>query len=206
MADQFYLQDSRDHAYVGDGLLFHAKEGHGYVTDLDKAELYTAEQATSHRDTDVPWPKDYIDARTHLGVDHQYISQQDASLKLLPGCMCVLQVPNKWNGNDILFARMPIGETDRFERAHRLTLEDARYIGDDDLVIWPVEYLLMHARRVVHRQDVDLKEALRGTGIKLPKPRRPRAMMFNCHGCGRFISDRQRFQHDCLNCGADNRP
>ncbi len=31
-------------------------------------------------------------------------------------------------------------------------------------------------------------------------------MMFNCHGCGRFISDRQRFENNCRNCGADNRP
>jgi hypothetical protein len=30
--------------------------------------------------------------------------------------------------------------------------------------------------------------------------------MFNCGGCGRFISDRQRFQYDCRNCGANNCP
>lgn len=200
---QFYLQDSRSH--VGDGLTFWALGG-GYTTNLDKAELFTAEQATSHRDTDIPWPKEYIDQRTHLGVDHQYISRKDAEPKLVDGCMCVLQVRKKWNGNDILFARWPIGETDRFEQAHRLTLEQAQAIGDDELVIWPVDYLLMHARRVVHRQDVDLKEALRGTGIKLPKPKRPRMMMFNCLGCGRFVSDEGRFIFDCRNCGADNRP
>lgn len=203
----FYLQDSR--SYVGDGLQFWGKGGRGYVTDLDKAELFTAEQAVRHRDTDIPWPKDYIDARAHLGVDFQCLDMHAASQHLADGCMCVLQVPKQWNGNDIFFACYPIGSTDCLEKAHRLTLEEARAIGDDDLVIWPVAYIDTISRRLVHRQDVDIKEALRGTGIKLPKPerqRRPRELIFNCVGCGRFISDSQRFRHDCLNCGASNTP
>ena len=203
MEDQYYLQDSR--SCVGDGLSFWELGG-GYTTNLDKAELFTAEQSTNHRDTDIPWPKAYIDERAHLGVDHQYISEIDAAPQLTEGCACVLQIKKQWNGNDILFAKWPVGGTDRFERAHRLTLEAAIAIGDDELTIWPAAYIETHTRRVVHRQDVDIKKALRGTGIKLPKPKRPRMMMFNCSGCGRFISDRQRFKEDCRNCGADNLP
>ncbi|SDH70658.1 hypothetical protein SAMN05444503_105219 [Pseudomonas sp. BS3767] len=57
---QFYLQDSRSH--VGDGLTFWALGG-GYTTNLDKAELFTLKQARGNRDTDIPWPKAYIDER-----------------------------------------------------------------------------------------------------------------------------------------------
>ncbi len=37
MNDQFYLQDSRNHAYVGDGLSFWGFGGSGNITDLAKA-------------------------------------------------------------------------------------------------------------------------------------------------------------------------
>ncbi|MCY1180000.1 hypothetical protein D9M73_204270 [compost metagenome] len=71
---------------------------------------------------------------------------------------------------------------------------------------WPCAYIDAHSRRLVERDDVDIKEALKGTGIVLPKPWKPRMMMFNCGGCGRFVSDRQRFEHNCRHCGQDNRP
>ncbi|MBP1086058.1 MULTISPECIES: hypothetical protein [Pseudomonas] len=200
---QFYLQDSRSH--VGDGLTFWALGG-GYTTNLDKAELFTAEQATTHRDTDIPWPKAYIDERAHLGVDHQYISKTDSAAQPTEGCQCVLQIQQQWNGNDILFAKWPISGTDRLERAHRVTLEAAIAIGDDELTIWPLDYIVARARRLVHRQDVDLKQALRGTGIKPPKPRRVRKQVFNCQGCGRFIPVSECYLSDCKNCGADNCP
>ncbi|WP_423812542.1 hypothetical protein [Pseudomonas viridiflava] len=200
---KFYLQDSR--SYVGDGLTFWALGG-GYTTNLNKAELFTADQATSHRDTDIPWPKTYIDERAHLGVDHQYVSKTEAAAKPTEGCQCVLQIQKQWNGNDIFFAKWPFGGTDRLERAHRLTLEAANAIGDDDLTIWPLDYIVARARRLVHRQDVDLKQALLGTGIKLSKPvkSRSRASLQNCSGCGRFVSSPS--YDDCRNCGADNRP
>ena len=58
---QFYLQDSRSH--VEDGMMFWAKEGRSNGTNLDQAELFTFEEACRHRDTDIPWPKEYIDVR-----------------------------------------------------------------------------------------------------------------------------------------------
>ncbi len=90
----------------------------------------------------------------------------------------MLQIQNQWNGNDIIFARWPIEEADRLELAHRLRLEAAIAIGDDELTIWPLDYIVACVRRLVHRQDVDLKQALRGTGITPPKPRRVRNMKF----------------------------
>lgn len=207
---QFYLQDSRSH--VGDGLTFHGKEHRGYYTDLDKCELYTQEQACGHRDTDIPWPKDYIDVRAHYGVDHQVMDEQASDAMLVPDCRVYVQAPGDWNGNDVYwigFGKVQI--TADLGRAANISIEQAREQFADHLAsgvrkLWSADYIDSIRRRLVWRQNVDLKQALRGTGIKLVKPRRPREMAFNCTGCGRFISDRQRFQYDCRNCGQDNRP
>lgn len=51
----FYIQDTR--SYVGNAVLWWAKEGKGYTTDLDEAALYTAEEAARihrNRESDKP--------------------------------------------------------------------------------------------------------------------------------------------------------
>lgn len=79
MSELFYLQDSR--SYVGNDMLFWAKDGKGYTTDLRQAEVFSKEDViTRHRcrETDIPWPKDYIDARTRPAVDMQYVKRTEA--------------------------------------------------------------------------------------------------------------------------------
>jgi hypothetical protein len=73
------LQDSR--SYVGNDMLFWAKDGNGYTTDMRLAEVYTKEQAMAQhhvRITDIPWPKEYIDAKTRPAVDMQYVKRDEA--------------------------------------------------------------------------------------------------------------------------------
>lgn len=80
MSEQlFYLQDSR--SYVGNDVLWWAKDGNGYTTDLSKAHAYTREEAQRQhnaRRSDIPWPKAYIDEKTRPAVDAQYIRRDDA--------------------------------------------------------------------------------------------------------------------------------
>lgn len=80
MSDQlFYLQDSR--SYVGNDVLWWARDGKGYTTDLSKAQVYTREEAQRQHDmrrSDIPWPKAYIDAKTRPAVDMQYIKRDEA--------------------------------------------------------------------------------------------------------------------------------
>jgi hypothetical protein len=79
MSEQFYLQDSR--GYVGNDVLFWAKNGNGYTTDLRNAHVYSKEEAVKQhesRPTDIPWPKEYIDAKTRPAVDMQYIKRDEA--------------------------------------------------------------------------------------------------------------------------------
>jgi hypothetical protein len=79
MADEFYLQDSR--TYVGNDMLFWAVDGNGYTTDMRKAQVYTKDEAVQRhqaRETDIPWPKAYIDAKTRPAVDMQYVKRAEA--------------------------------------------------------------------------------------------------------------------------------
>jgi hypothetical protein len=70
----FYLQDTRQ--IVGNDMMWWAKDGMGYTTDISKAETYSKDRAFSQqesRETDKPWPKDYIDSRTRPVVDIQIV-------------------------------------------------------------------------------------------------------------------------------------
>jgi hypothetical protein len=99
MSDLYYLQDSR--SYVGNDVLWWAKDGKGYTTDLSKAHIFTKAEAVSRhesRGTDIPWPKEYIDGKTRPAVDMQYIKRDEA----LAGTGIVLSKPPKprrevWN-------------------------------------------------------------------------------------------------------------
>ena len=210
MDDQFYLQDSRSHAYVGDGLSFWGLGGSGYVTDLAMAQVFTRDGACDHRDTDIPWPKAYVDARARVGVDCQNVTLSEALDQHPDAAEFYIQKPQRWNGNNLIWLceggifTSDLSKAVVVRRAHTVTWIGK--LGQSGAVVWPKPYIDAHSRRLVERDDVSIKEALRGTGIKLPKPKKSRPMMFNCEGCGRFINDAQRFEHNCLNCGADNRP
>lgn len=78
-AELFYLQDSR--GLVGNDVLWWAKDGSGYTTDLSKAHIYSKAEAEAQRDmrkSDIPWPKNYIDTKARPAVDMQYINRSDA--------------------------------------------------------------------------------------------------------------------------------
>lgn len=207
---EFYLQDSR--SYVGDGLSFWA-EGGGYTTNIEKAEVRTQKRAVGQhecRDTDIPWPKAYVDARARVGVDCQHVSLSEA-LDQYPGATeFYIQKPKAWNGNNLIWLGELVNLSSDLKLAIKVVAADVAKVsarlGHHGAVAWPCDYIDAHSRRLVERDDVNIKEALRGTGIKLPKPLKPKMMMFNCVGCGRFVSDYQRYQHNCLNCGANNCP
>ncbi|NYH21430.1 hypothetical protein [Paraburkholderia bryophila] len=80
MSGLFYLQDGR--SYVGNDVLWWAEKGQGgYTTDMRKARLFTKDEAQQYhnaRETDIPWPKEYIDAKTRPAVDMQYIKRDEA--------------------------------------------------------------------------------------------------------------------------------
>jgi len=76
----FYLQDSR--SYTGNCMTWW-KVGGGYTSDLSQAEQWTQEAAQmqhNHRETDIPWPKDYIDGLARPTVDHQKVKKDSPEM------------------------------------------------------------------------------------------------------------------------------
>jgi hypothetical protein len=73
----YFVQDAR--GCVGNCGSWWAPFGSGYVCNIDEAGQYTGKDVCSLRDTDVPWPVDYVLARTvrHVRVDNQAFSRND---------------------------------------------------------------------------------------------------------------------------------
>ena len=90
MKELYYLQDKR--TYVGNDILWWAKNHKGYTTDISKAHVFTKEEAiyhNQHRETDVPWLKSYIDKKVRPAVDMQHVNIDDG----LAGTGIVLNKP-----------------------------------------------------------------------------------------------------------------
>lgn len=94
MDDQFYLQDNRSQAYVCDRLLFWCFSGSGNVTGLGKAQLFTQDGACDHRDTDIQWPRAYVDARARVGVGCQYVMLSKVLDQYPDAAECYIQKPS----------------------------------------------------------------------------------------------------------------
>ena len=74
----YYVQDSR--RYVGNDVLWWARNDAGYTTNLADAEIYTASEVSPRftkgaRDTDVVWPFDYINSLARRAVDMQKLNK-----------------------------------------------------------------------------------------------------------------------------------
>ena len=75
----YYLQDSRN--YCGNDVMWWATRNRGYTTNLNEAAIFTKEEAQAQhncRETDIPWPKGYVDQKTRPVVDVQYLNRKEA--------------------------------------------------------------------------------------------------------------------------------
>lgn len=75
--DLYYLQCR---AYCGNSLLWWRQGRHGYTCDVRQAHVFTKDEAFSqHRcrpEMDLPWRKDYIDAKVEHHVTDDCIDRQ----------------------------------------------------------------------------------------------------------------------------------
>lgn len=201
----FLLQDSRSN--VGDRLMFW-QQGGGYTSDLDKAERFTLEQATSQnqcRETDLPWPLEYLLERHELAVDCQYVDPDAVAQGMATVQEAYLYVSREWNGNDLCFAAGGTKRSTDLRQAERYPLALAHLATSVGMIPIPVALADSLARKVAPGPKMQHKQALIGTGIVLSRPPRPKRSTFRCDHCGVFISERQRFG-DCPKCEGSNAP
>lgn len=206
---EFVLQDSRGN--TGDRLMFWAKDGAGYTTNLENAQRYTKEQACSQnesRESDLPWPLAYLEALAEWSVDCQYVEPEEVSRELLDATRAHLYASNAWNGNDLVFLTGDGGLTNDLRKAEPFLVTIAVAMAANPVnkvSVIPHLLAVRLARRVIPNGKVKHREALRGTGVILAKPPKYRAPRDRCGHCGVFISDAQRFQ-DCPKCKGSNAP
>lgn len=207
MADLFFLQDSRSN--VGSRAMFW-KLGGGYTSNLDQAEQFTRERAVKQyecRETDLPWPVDYVRARSEVGVDCQYLDPEAAAQAAsTDGCIYVAY-HRDWDGNDLVWLSKASRRSSNLLEASTWSADHAVGFSARGYQVWPVSYIDGKSRRVAPVAQLNHKKALREAGLKLPKVKRQRIRRYltNCGGCGRFLSDRQIYG-ECPNCGEYNGP
>ena len=206
---EFVLQDSRSN--TGDRLMFWAQNGSGYTTNLDQAQRYTRDQAASQnecRETDLPWPVDYLLARHTTAVDCQNVKPDEIEEALPAADQTYLYVAGAWNGNDLIWLTPDGRHSDNLGDAKVYDASVGVSVGTysrQGVRAIPKTIADQLARKVVASAKVKHKEALRGTGIILARPRKLMFTRDRCDHCGVFISDAQRFQ-DCPKCGGCNAP
>lgn len=210
MSDLFYMQDSRSN--VGSRAMFW-RDGGGYTSNLDEAEQFTREHAVRQyecRETDLPWPVGYVRALAQVGVDFQYLDLPQAqALEAAPSDdLIYVAYRQAWDGNCLIWMG-EAGPKSNLADASTWSLSLASGFADRGYVPWPKTYIDQHSRPVVQACMLNHKQALRSVSLKLPKVkpqrRKWRTYITNCHGCGRFLTEAQRYGY-CPNCDASNAP
>lgn len=114
MNNRFYMMCLRE--TVGNNASFHCHNGNGYSSDIDRAHVYTLEEAQKAwncgRDIDQPVCADSVDAMAVWHVDCQYIPTES-----LIESDCTAYVAYKkgsWNGNDVYWLQHGGLPTDDF--------------------------------------------------------------------------------------------
>ncbi|HDZ3392112.1 hypothetical protein [Pseudomonas aeruginosa] len=174
MTDLFYLQDSRSN--VGSRATFW-RAGGGYTTNLDEAETFTSAHAVRQykcRETDLPWPVDYVRAWVEYGVDHQdlELSRTQALATAPADDRIYVAYDRDWDGNCLVWVPEAAGRTSNLAAARTWPLDHAGILTARGLAPWPKSYIDQHARPVAVAASLNHKQALRLFGLKLPKPER----------------------------------
>lgn len=188
----FYLRDARSN--VGSTCMFWALNGNGYTTNLDKAHVYTQEEAQYYidsRHTDVPLSKTLVDELATLRVDHQYLDECMAGLAT--GCdqyvihCCI----GDFDGNDVYWKADEGGCSVNLSDALVLTRAEVEAAVRvlDSVTIYRLEYVQSISRRTFQVNRINERRMVTAAGVRKPKRRRERQTTGrnrgNCPKCGR---------------------
>ena len=191
--NKFYLRDSRSN--VGDTCIFWAKGGYGYTSDLDKAEIYSLEDAQSHfnsRHSDIPLSKELVDGEARKRVDMQLLS--DAGEK--QGCdEYVIRVGERYNGNDVYWLSYDFTSVNYAGAcvfSYQQALERVAELAAQEIkaAIYQKPDIDAIARRTFQIGSINERRMITSAGIRKPKCKRSRATTGktrgNCPLCGKI--------------------
>lgn len=204
MKNRFYLACLRE--TVGTNMSFWCKDGKGYSSSIDKAHVYTLEEAqaawNSGRSIDLPVDADAVDALAVYHVDHQ----------LVPGVTIVEAdcdkyvgfVKGRWDGND-LYWLVDVGQpTTDFTKAATVSQSQP----DSAEIVWlPFHVADAAKRRTFNIDHLNRRTMIQGAGLRIPawlkrqNRRKPSGKTrWNCPHCGRISWQYNPYDFDgCLN-------
>lgn len=117
-----------------------------------------------------------------------------------------LQDSRSYVGNDVLWWAIDgCGYTTDLRKAHVFSKDEAVSYNESRAtdIPWPKKYIDDKTRPAVDMQCIRIKDALRGSGIKLAEKKRYRRIN-NCVACGKFISLEQVYGARECACGYVN--
>lgn len=205
MKNRFYLACFRDN--VGSNVSFHCIDGKGYSTNIDKAHIYTLEEAqkewNSAREYDQPISADHIDAMAKWHVDHQYIPYETV-LNDPSNCYVAFK-KGVWNGNDVFWLNTDLCTTSNdFETASVIGIDRAEKL-DKSYIAIPFHMADSAKRRTFDSGLFNYRLMVEEAGLVMPsrfkkKKKKPSSgkTRWNCPSCGRLSW--QFNPHDFMGC------
>lgn len=209
----FYMICTRD--TVGSNASFHCKDGKGYATDIDKAHVYTLEEAQrawEHgRSIDQPVSKFWVDALADYHVDCQYIPRETV---IQEGCTSYVgYVKGDWDGNDVYWLTEGYKPVTNFSFAKQFCEPD---LTMDNIVWLPFDIADAQKRRTFCLSSFKARTMVQSAGLRIPewlkKQRRRKGSSgktrWNCPCCGKISWQHNPYDYDgCLDrCCSEYRP
>jgi hypothetical protein len=211
--DKFYLACFRDN--VGSNVSFHCIDGKGYSTNIDKAHVYSREEAQKEWDTgreyDQPISAEHVDKLAVWKVDCQYIPTETQCIN--DNEMYVAYQENKWDGNDVYWLTMYWLPLTNFKRAYIMNFELAKsflkstessgfvvipYRLADEVKRRTFDFKMFKPRSMVQGAGLRMPERLKRTRRKVENPQ----SRFNCPHCGKIVWQYNPYEFDhCPHCG-----
>lgn len=191
MKKRFYLACFRDN--VGANIAWHATNGCGYVTDLDRAHEYTLDEAQrawdQAREYDQPISADHVDALSVFKVDCQRLPADNVISGTGP---YVAFKKGSWSGNDVYWLTGSGASSLGFLDAKKLSKTEASSLGCAYIAV-PFELADKAKRRTFDYNKFERRSMVQGAGLVTPphikkyKRRKPNPKVrFNCPSCGKL--------------------
>ncbi|EKO3679208.1 hypothetical protein M3905_000890 [Vibrio metschnikovii] len=189
----------KTNGFVGSTVLFWAIDGRGYTTNIDRAEIYTREQA--QRDVDNDWLRDKdefplsaesVNALAQWRVDSQCVKKAYPEFTD-PNNEYVSVKRNCFDGNDLAFGTGMDWDFD-YSNAKSFSSDDIDpYIesGNQNMYFVPRFHADEIARRTFQKKNVNRRKMITAAGIVGLRTERKRQSTgktrFNCIICGKLI-------------------
>lgn len=199
--NEFYLRDTRSD--VGNTCMFWKKNGCGYGTSLEGAEIFTHEEAQKYADRKdhfIPLSKARVDQVTTVRVDMQLLK---LDCDFSEG-MIVHRYPGQYDGNDIFFDDGEGGYTADYGKAKVYdAMSSIIALQNQRGAILSKKFLDTICRPTLQAGNVNHRIMMTSAGIKYRAPRYRRPTMGktrgNCPECGKITWSYNPYESDYCN-------